>query len=89
MDTFSKLKINENLPLFEISEENISIIDVLKLSKFSNSKGEARRLIKGNGARLNDEVIKNEEHIISKKFYKNEKIKVSAGKKRHALIFFR
>ena len=89
LDTFSKAKINENLPLFEINEENISIIDALKLSKFSNSKGEARRLIKGNGAKLNDKVIKNEGLIISKKIYKDQKIKISAGKKRHALIFFR
>ena len=89
LDTFSNAKINENLPLFEITEENISIIDALKLSKFSNSRGEARRLIRGKGAKLNDKVVINEEEIISKKIYKNDKIKISAGKKRHALIAFR
>ena len=88
-DTFSNSKINENLPLFEILEENISIIDALKLSKFSNSNGEARRLIRGNGAKLNDKVVTNEEEILSKKNFKDKKIKISAGKKRHALIFFR
>ena len=89
LDTFSNAKINENLPLFEITEENISIIDALKLSKFSNSRGEARRLIRGKGAKLNDKVVINEEEIISKKIYKNDKIKISAGKKRHALITFK
>ena len=89
LDTFSNAKINENLPLFEITEQNISIIDALKLSQFSNSRGEARRLIRGKGAKLNDKVVTNEEEIISKKIYKNDKIKISAGKKRHALITFR
>ncbi len=89
LDTFVKSKINKNLPLFEITSDSISIIDTLKLLNFSKSNGEARRLINGKGAKLNDSLIINENLIISKKDYKNQKLKISAGKKRHALINFK
>ena len=50
------------------------------------SKGEARRLIKGGGARLNDVVITDEtQSIIAADINSGGVIKLSAGKKRHAL----
>ena len=51
------------------------------------SNGDARRLIKGGGARLNDEVLNDERVTVGESAINEEGvIKLSAGKKRHALI---
>jgi tyrosyl-tRNA synthetase len=51
------------------------------------SNGEARRLIRGGGARLNDGAIKSETQTISATDLDAEGIiKLSAGRKRHALV---
>ena len=48
---------------------------------------EARRLIRGGGAKLNNETIKDENLIIDQSsFLNNDTIKLSAGKKRHINI---
>ena len=51
------------------------------------SLGEAKRLIKGGGARVNDVVVKGEgETVDLGRLDKNGVIKLTAGKKRHALV---
>jgi tyrosyl-tRNA synthetase len=53
----------------------------------ANSNGEARRLIKGGGARINDIVVKGETQPISMADVDGQgQIKLSAGRKRHALV---
>ena len=53
----------------------------------ATSNGEARRLIKGGGGRLNDIQINNElQKITNENVNSDGIIKLSAGKKRHALI---
>ncbi len=53
----------------------------------AKSNGEARRLIKGNGARLNDRLITDETRLITSADKNQEGvIKLSSGKKRHILI---
>ncbi len=52
-----------------------------------HSNGEARQLIKGGGARLNDAVIGNEMQIVSLADLDAQgQIKLSAGRKRHVLV---
>ena len=87
-DTFSNSKLNENLPILKITNDSIAIIDILKLLNFCKSNGEARRLIRGNGIKLNDKLVMDENFFLLKKEMKNKKIKISVGKKRHALIIF-
>ena len=87
-DTFSNSKLNENLPILKIKNDSIAIIDTLKLLNFCKSNGEARRLIRGNGIKLNDKLVIDENFFLLKKEMKNKKIKISVGKKRHALISF-
>ena len=53
---------------------------------FANSNGEARRLIRGGGAKVNDNPIADEDAVISLVDFQEGKLKMSAGKKRHALI---
>jgi tyrosyl-tRNA synthetase len=50
------------------------------------SNGDARRLIKGGGARVNDAVVAGETAVIDTTHLQDGAIKLSAGKKRHALV---
>jgi tyrosyl-tRNA synthetase len=53
----------------------------------TQSNGEARRLIKGGGARLNDARIENEAATVTLSDVNDQGvIKLSAGRKRHALV---
>ena len=61
--------------------------ELLRRAGLAASNGEARRLIKGGGARLNDAVIAEETHQVTASDLTAEGlIKLSAGRKRHALI---
>ena len=65
----------------------INILELLVESGISNSKSEARQLIRGGGARVNDKQIKEEGLIITHKdFIDNNYLKLSSGKKNHVLI---
>ena len=65
---------------------SLSIIAALNMVGFAKSNGEARRLIRGGGAKLNDNAITDEDAMISLDDFQDAKLKISAGKKRHALI---
>ena len=49
-------------------EERVTLIDLIILTKLENSKSEIRRLVKGNGIRINNQVITNEKLINHKKY---------------------
>lgn len=81
----------EALPIFEIQRsefgESCSFIELLHKSGLTGSKGEARRLVRGQGARLNDTVVQDEVYCITlDDFMDGETCKLSAGKKHHALL---
>ena len=50
------------------------------------SGGEARRLISGKGAKINDQIITTETDLIDLSYVCDNKIKLAAGKKKHAVI---
>jgi len=57
------------------------------LSKIESSKSEIRRLIKGKGIRINNNIIEDEKFLIEKKsFDKKNFLKLSIGKKKHIKI---
>ncbi|NDA08517.1 MAG: tyrosine--tRNA ligase [Alphaproteobacteria bacterium] len=77
----------EGLPEIEIDTDEISFVAALNLAGLAQSNGEARRLIRGGGARLNDMSVQDEDLLItSHDFDKDGKVKLSAGKKRHVLL---
>ncbi|MEN8236407.1 MAG: tyrosine--tRNA ligase [Pseudomonadota bacterium] len=81
----------EALPVIEIKQsdfdQNPSFIELLHKSGLAGSKGDARRLIRGQGARLNDQVVQDEAYVITPNDFADGKTcKLSAGKKRHALL---
>jgi len=80
-----------SLPTLVLSKEELEkgapIIDLFHRLGLTSSKGEARRLIEGGGARLNDVPITNEGMMISAPTFREQPIlKLSAGKKRHGLV---
>ncbi|NQU58917.1 MAG: tyrosine--tRNA ligase [Rhodospirillales bacterium] len=89
--TFEEGGMGEGLPTSDVAkaelEAGIAVFELFKLAGLAASNGEARRLIKGGGARLNDEKISDETQTITTANLNDEGvIKLSAGKKRHALI---
>ena len=89
-EAFSGTLLGSNLPSIKIKktdiENKMSIIDLVILSKLENSKSEIRSLIKGNAIKLNDEIISQENLIISYELFRQNYLKLSVGKKRHLKI---
>ena len=88
--TFSENSLGSELPSVSINknllDKNFNVIDLVILSKLVSSKSEIRRLIKGSGIKINNQLINDEKLIITKKLFENEFIKLSVGKKRHVKI---
>jgi tyrosyl-tRNA synthetase len=87
-NVFNKKYSDETLPSKNITNNQISLIDALKSLNFVQTNGEARRLIRGNGAKVNDSVITDENKILKIKDYEKKTIKISSGKKKHGLLIF-
>ena len=65
----------------------IAVIDLLVKTGLSASKGEARRLVRGGGARLNDKAVSDEALTASASdLSRDGTLKLSAGRKRHVLV---
>ena len=88
--TFTDNSLGDNLPSILINEkklkEKMTILDLIVLSKLESSKSEIRRLIKGNGIRINNQIISDEKLIITKDLFKDDLIKLSLGKKKHIKV---
>jgi tyrosyl-tRNA synthetase len=66
------------------------LIDLLVEAGLCASKSEARRLIRGGGSKLNDATVVDEARIVSAAdLGRDGTVKLSAGKKRHALLRLR
>ncbi len=68
-------------------QKGISVFTLFKIAGLANSNGEARRLIKGGGGRINDTKIADETQTVNHDdLDKDGIIKLSAGKKRHVIL---
>jgi len=85
-NVFNKKETDQDLPSFKIINHNISLIEALKSLNFVQTNGEARRLIRGNGAKINDCVISDENYILNIQDFTNKKVKISSGKKKHGIL---
>ena len=89
--TFDEGGLGEGLPTIEVPKdrlaEGIPAYEVLRQAGLAASNGEARRLIKGGGGRINDAAIQSETQTVGlADINPDGVIKLSAGKKRHALV---
>ncbi len=81
----------EGLPTVEVPadelETGVPAFDLFRRVGLANSGGEARRLVRGGGARLNDVALKDENQSIgSGDLTETGTLKLSAGRKRHVLV---
>jgi tyrosyl-tRNA synthetase len=68
-------------------ERGVAVVELLRRAGLAASNGEARRLIRGGGARINDEVVTDEGRIVMLADLDGlAAVKLSAGRKRHVLV---
>ncbi len=89
--TFEEGRTGGELPTIEVPggdlKAGIPAFELMRRAGLATSNGAARRLIKGGGARLNDVVIETETATVTlADLSADGVIKLSAGKKRHALV---
>lgn len=89
--TFEAGAASEGLPTIDVArgdiDAGIAMVDALVQAGLAASKGEARRLIRGGGARVNDAPVSDEAAMIGGDALDGDGVvKLSAGKKRHALL---
>jgi len=88
-EVFEKGGVGDDLPTLTLSADEvgdgISIVQLIVRSGLAGSGKEAKRLIAENGARLDDEPLTNAGLMLDQGALRAP-IKLSAGKKRHALV---
>jgi tyrosyl-tRNA synthetase len=80
----------ETLPTYMVEPRllatGIPVFRLLAESGLVASNGEARRLVRGGGARVNDEPVTDESRLVSAADLRDGAVKLSAGRKQHRLI---
>ena len=89
--TFEEAGAGEALPTIEVPHAELAagipVFELMRRAGLAASGAESRRLIKGGGGRLNDAVVESELRPATLADLTPEgTIKLSAGKKRHALV---
>ena len=80
--TFEGGGLGAELPVFAVPVGGVSIIDALVGIGFAASRGEAKRLLAGGGARLDGVVVSDEQHHIAPA----GEVRLSSGKKKHGVL---
>jgi len=81
--TFAGTGLGENLPVLALPVGGLALVDALVGIGFAASRGDAKRLIAGGGARVNGETVTDEAFHIAAG---HEDLRISAGKKRHGVL---
>jgi tyrosyl-tRNA synthetase len=80
--TFEQGMSAEGLPTIEVNAPKMILVDLLVQSGLVDSKGAARRLIEGGGARVNDDQVTDVNAVCNI----TDGFKLSSGKKKHVLV---
>lgn len=81
--TFAGAGIGEDLPKLDCPGGEIGIVDALVGIGFAASRGEAKRLVAGGGARIDGESVTDENHRI---VVSDREVRISSGKKKHGVL---
>jgi tyrosyl-tRNA synthetase len=88
--TFEAGGVAETLPTHHVNADalagGISLVRLLVDSGLCPSLSEARRLIRGGGARVNDAAVSSEASVLTAQDLRDGVAKLSAGRKQHRLI---
>jgi tyrosyl-tRNA synthetase len=70
-----------------VFEGGVAVVELLRRAGLAASNGEARRLIRGGGARINDGLVTDEASIVTlADLGRDGAVKLGAGRKRHVLV---
>jgi tyrosyl-tRNA synthetase len=88
--TFEQGGIGGDLPTVTLPAAELAagmpVWSLFQKAGLAASNSEARKLIRGGGAKLNDQKVEDENQVVNASAVADGVIKLSAGKKRHALI---
>ncbi len=88
--TFEEGGVGKDIPVFKLSAadlgKGVAAYELFRRTELVESGGEAKRLIRGGGARIDDRKIEDENEIVSATNFKKGDLKLSAGKKKHVLV---
>ncbi len=88
--TFAEGTIGDDLPTIDVTaveiEAGIGVLEALTRAGLTQSNGDARRQIKGGAVRINDEKVDDDRRVLGTSDVSEGVIKLSLGKKKHALI---
>jgi tyrosyl-tRNA synthetase len=80
----------DDLPTVEVSAEDLkaglSLTDMMRATGLAKSGKDVKRLVAENGAKVNDEAVDDAARALTEADLRDGAIKLSAGKKRHALV---
>lgn len=85
-ETFEKGGAAEGLPTFELAVDGMGILEATVATGLASSNGEVRRHIKGGALKINDVKVETHERALSADDVIDGVIKLSVGKKKHALL---
>jgi tyrosyl-tRNA synthetase len=87
---FEKGVVSEHMPTYaleiDIVRNVLPIYELLRMTELSSSNNEAKKLIRGGGARLNQQSIQDEMLRITEEHFTEGTLVLSAGKKRHVRV---
>ncbi len=87
---FQEGEAAEDLPSIDVPAGDLAAgipaFRLFTLSGLAASNGEARRLIRSGGARVNDEAVTDEGRVVSPADLRDGAIKLSSGRKHHRLV---
>lgn len=90
-ETFAGSGVSQDLPTVEVArdklEAGLGVLEAFHTAGLAASNSEARRLIKGGGAKVNDKAVSDERASLTLNDLDGDGvIKLSMGKKRHVLV---
>ena len=90
-ELFTKDKMSKDMPTLTLKADEASrnqyLSDLIVRMEMASSKSESRKLIRGNGVKVNKKSISDEMYVINQNDLENEDgILISVGKKRHFKI---
>ena len=86
--TFEEGGLGENLPTVEIDDlhKQVRVLELAVRAGLATSNGDARRLIRGGGLRVNDKTVYDETQLLTPDDLVQGVIKLSLGRKKHVLL---
>jgi tyrosyl-tRNA synthetase len=88
---FEEGGVGQDIPEYKITAaelgKGLAAYDLFRITGLAESGGEAKRLIRGGGARLNDRKIEDENELIGPVMFKETgSVKLSSGRKKHLIV---